>query len=329
MTYIFRIIIILICAIGPASGIYAQSNYELSDLRDEMLKAFNNGEYDEAIVTGIKIIEIDPHNDEAYAICGLSYGCINIYPLAIEYMSRAVELSPSVGTYVNLATIHSELGHDSISISMYEKIIDMDPTFFYAYNNRGGTYLQLHRYDEAKKDLEMALTLKPSSVHAHMNMGNLYRLQEKYDDALVYYKKTLELNPEYEDALYNIGIIKDKTGQADSANYFFNRAIDLYSRKIEKNHYDYNSILYRGRAYLKINEPQLAKADFENILSIYNDLVNQTTDSWAIIYKRGFIYFELEKYEDAKADFEKVLSLNPAHKDSAKKLSEIKEKETK
>jgi len=323
MNILFRILPVLVFLLFIPHKLSAQKDFEY--YRKVMNRAFDNKRYDDAIVAVYKLIEIKPDYTNAYSFGAVAYRYINIFPEAISFFKKAVELSPSVRTYGNLAIVYSELGYDSLSLNLYEKIIEIDPDYFFAYSNRGATYLQLYKLGEAMADIGTAIKLDSLSPHPYMNLGNLNRLQENYEDAIRYYNKVLELDAAFANALYCLGQVLDKQGKKKEAEEAFRKVIPMYSMKIKENHYDYSSLLNRAKTYAKLGEDKLASEDFKKALQMYNEIVVQNPDSWTMIGSRAECYFGLKDYDNARLDFEKVLSMRPEQRGAKERLTEIEQ----
>ena len=87
------------------------------------------------------------------------------------------------------------LGQFDQAIQLYSKIINRDPNFDGAYNNRGNAYKDKGEYDKAIADYNMAISLKPDYAEAYNNRGEAYNTRGEYDKAIADYDKAITLNP--------------------------------------------------------------------------------------------------------------------------------------
>jgi tetratricopeptide (TPR) repeat protein len=68
--------------------------------------------------------------------------------------------------------------HDR-AIGDYSEAIRLDPTYFYAYVNRGNAYYNLKNYVWAISDYNEAIRWDSKNAVAYNNHGNVYRAQGK------------------------------------------------------------------------------------------------------------------------------------------------------
>lgn len=67
-------------------------------------------------------------------------------------------------------------------------------------------------YELVMRDYERVLELDPGFIYAWYNRGNIRCLQRDYRNALVDYTKALEINPDFADAWYNRGLTHIRLG---------------------------------------------------------------------------------------------------------------------
>ena len=62
--------------------------------------------------------------------------------------------------------------HDAIKI--FEKIIKMQPNFYFAYYNMGNVLKDLSRLDEAKTYYQKCIKINPSYIEANIGLGKIF-----------------------------------------------------------------------------------------------------------------------------------------------------------
>ncbi|MGB3459922.1 MAG: tetratricopeptide repeat protein [Halobacteriota archaeon] len=95
-------------------------------------------------------------------------------------------------------------------IEDYNKTIELDPNYAYAYYNRGNAYSDLMQYERAIEDYNKTIELDPNYTHAYNNRGNAYYYLMQYERAIEDYNKTIELDPNYAYAYNNRGLARSK-----------------------------------------------------------------------------------------------------------------------
>lgn len=110
------------------------------------------------------------------------------------------------------------------AIQDYDKVIERDPNFDNAYNNRGNAYYYLGKYKRAIQDFDEAIECESDFAEAYGNRGAAHYYLKNYEQALADLNKSIEL-----------GLLGKDLGKV------------LY---------------YRGRCYQKLGDKGKAQADF-------------------------------------------------------------------
>jgi tetratricopeptide (TPR) repeat protein len=106
----------------------------------------------------------------------------------------------------------------------------------------------------------MAVQISPSDALVMVDI-NLMLYENNLDWARDYYDRILAKNPRDVFALHGFA-------DACRANRDFIHAVDLYTRALTVNSREPRLYLGRGKSYLELNEPEKAKADFEQIREV-------------------------------------------------------------
>jgi tetratricopeptide (TPR) repeat protein len=124
---------------------------------------------------------------------------------SLLYFQKAIIITRQIEQYGN-SSEGTTIGHSSFEseksktrdkwlevISNYSKSIQIDPTFYIAYYNRGNVKSVIHDFDGALKDYETALRLNPDFSVAHFNYGFLLYYLNKKQEACVEFSRAGEL----------------------------------------------------------------------------------------------------------------------------------------
>lgn len=90
-----------------------------------------------------------------------------------------------------------------LALEEYNKVIEIDPLFAQAYNNRGVVLAQQGRREEALQDFSRAVDLNPNDPQAFFNRGQTLAKEEKLHEAVNDLSRAIVLKPEYGKA-YNL-----------------------------------------------------------------------------------------------------------------------------
>lgn len=212
-------------------------------------------DYDCALNSYNKAIELNPQYVDAYYSRGVVYDDKGGYDQAISDYTKAIELNPQYAeAYYNRGFAYDNKGDHEQAIRDYSKVIELKPQIVAAYINRGAAYAQKGDYDQAISDYNKAIQSNPQHAGAYYNRGCTYDDKGDYDQAIRDYTKAIELNPRYSDAYVNRGVVYD-----NKSNY--RQAIKDYTKAIELNPMDAVAYENRGIDYERIGDNKKAKAD--------------------------------------------------------------------
>ncbi|MDP8566890.1 tetratricopeptide repeat protein [Methylophilus aquaticus] len=236
----------------------------------------------------------------------------------------------------NLAMIEFQLGQFLMGLEYIEKSIDIDPTQFSAYGNRGAALFALNRFEEAfsdynqaislnknyaeayynraiinekfgnladaLKDYDQAVALKPNYANAYNNRGNLLKELRRYDQAILSYAHALKSNPRHAEAYFNRGVILKELKKYPEAISDFDQAISLKSNYVDA----YNNC---GNALIELRK-------FEDALSYFQKAIQLNPD-YAYAYNgQGNVLMELKRFDEALLSYEKAIALNTNSSDA-------------
>ncbi len=154
------------------------------------------------------------------------YAAINNkkYIEAIDYYSKAIEISPFVAShYYHRGLAWYRKGNKDRAIEDFDKVIILDPSWHSAYIYRGLCRMKGGEYKEALSDYKRALKMKPKDPSVHNNLAWLYATaqDEKFRDkakALEHAKKAAELSKERDaeilDTLARVYFVDGKVKEA-------------------------------------------------------------------------------------------------------------------
>lgn len=159
------------------------------------------GNYDKALETANKSIEMDPEYYNGYMRQGYAYKKQGKYTDGIKSYSKALNL------------IKGDTGDD----------------LAYIYFNLGVCQYSLYKYDEAIENLKTCLEKKSNFAEAYWYLGDAYYYKPDYPNSIKYYTLTLNYYQTDNQSLANIYRWRGKSYRADKQ---FQKAIDDYLKSI-------------------------------------------------------------------------------------------------
>jgi Flp pilus assembly protein TadD len=128
----------------------------------------------------------------------------NFTAKAVEYLDRAIELSPRSADLYNLRGIAYSKGGDAARADAdFKRVTELSPKAAEAHMNRGVDLLRQGLFDRAIEAQKLAIAISPKLATAHSNLGTAYQRKGDLDAAIESYSRALELRANYPIAFSN------------------------------------------------------------------------------------------------------------------------------
>ena len=217
---------------------------------------------------------------------------------AIKAYSDVIELNPHYSAaYNNRGVIYAHRDEYDLAIRDFSTALELNPNDFFAYNNRGNAYNDIGQVDKAIEDFNKAIYLKADYTNAFNNRGNAYVKKYDFDQAIKDFNTAIQLDPGFAGAYNSRGTAYHEKGDIQKAIGDFNKAI-----KLEKNYV--SPYINRGRAHGRKGEIAEAIADFNKVIELEPDYAEA-------YYDRGVAYGKKRDFDLAIVDYTKAIQLNP------------------
>ena len=82
------------------------------------------------------------------------------------------------------------------AVKIFGKIIEIQPNFYFAYNNMGNVLKDLCRLDEAKIYYQKCIKINPEYIDAYIGLGKTFLDYNKLEESAAAFKQALKLKPE-------------------------------------------------------------------------------------------------------------------------------------
>lgn len=228
---------------------------------DKGVKFFDSKNYDKAIVFFTTSIADDSTHPEVYHLRGKAYIQNKRYEDAIQDFSRAIKLKGNEeNILLDRAAAYVYSDELRRAVRDYGRILKVNPENSKASYGRGLVYVKQKNYEEALKDFQSTVDSDPAYLNAYLQMGLLYSGDDKNDKAVECFTKALNIRKR-DDLYYERALANYSLGQFDSALSDMSAAIGMNSKRKEY----YND---RGYIYLKLNNTEKARADFQKALKL-------------------------------------------------------------
>ena len=236
----------------------------------------------------VQAIEIDPTYALAYAgLADAYYRLSNVYAPTREAMPKARAAAMKALEIDNTSSeAHAALGIIKMFYEWdwsgaeeeFKKAIKSNHNNAIAHQRFGLYFNLLGRFDEAKRELDLAMLIDPLSPHSYWSLTLTYFLTCEYEKAVEEVQKALEMERDYKPALYLLGRTYERCGQMDQAIEVFKKIFALS-----------NSPMFLGalgRAYAGGGQHELAR----NVLQELKELSKRC---YVSAYNQAIIHLAL------------------------------------
>lgn len=163
------------------------------------------------------------------------------------------------------------------------------------HNNLAAAYLAEKRFDEARRELSIALNLNPLYTDAHINLGHIFAHEENWRDARREFDQGLLLGSRKAESFFNAGLARTYLDQTEEAAGFFKEAARMKPH-IAKYH------LELGNAYRSLKRYDEALTQYRAALGVQPDHIEAHNNM-------GVLFWNLKQYNLAEQAFQKTAAL--------------------
>ena len=165
----------------------ASSYYELGVLYKE------NENFDDAISSFKKTIELNPKHSTAFYELGIIYGQQKNYDEAIKNYTESLRVKENSEAYQSLGVCYLKKGMLKEAYRNLVKAMLMNPNKYSVYNNLGAVLERSQNYDGAAHALEIGVKLNPKNIIGFYNLGLVLDKKGDFENAVKNYEKAVEL----------------------------------------------------------------------------------------------------------------------------------------
>lgn len=249
----------------------------------------------------VQAIEIDPTYALAYAgLADAYYRLSNVYAPTREAMPKAkAAAEKALEIDDTLSEAHAAMGIIKLCYEWdwlgaeeeFNRAIESNHNNAIAHQRYGLYFNLLGRFEEARRELELAMLIDPLSPHSYWSFTLTFFLTRQYEKAIEEVQKTLELEHDYKPALYLLGRVYEQRGQLDQAIEIFKRILALSNAPM--------FLGALGHAYALSGKHRQARKALE-------DLQEQAKQHYVSAYSQAIIHLALGEKDQAFLCLEKA-----------------------
>lgn len=208
----------------PASAITValtglEADPEFAPLHGILAVAYANiGRFQEGLIRGELATRLDPMDATVHRAYSIPLIYVGRSSDAIEQLERAVAINPNLtAPYFELAAQYRAIDFPEMAVSIYWRIIDIDPENERAYLRLCETYSSVGQFRQAQGFCETALEFNPNYGSAYRELGRMQYNRRNYEGAIESFETCVSLGTEDIECYYLRGLAHYFLAQCDAA----------------------------------------------------------------------------------------------------------------
>ena len=223
------------------------------------------------------------------------------YAQGLVYLMR--ETSSDVEYIKNISNL------SNAAIQEFVKAVDLDSTYYQAYNAMGVATLKLGNKKDAQDLFNTAIKNNPQFAPAYDNLGNVAMLDGDLDQAEKYYLLSLKYNSHNPTSMYHMGQVEARRGDYTKALTWLNHSLHINPNSSPA----WN---LQGELYLKQGNQPAAINSFKKAIHV------KPENSRPYINLAG-VYERRADHEFAMEELKTAIILNPNYKEGIYRVANM------
>ena len=213
-------------------------------------------DYENAITSSEKLLDIKPDLHEAWVARGVALSALGRKEEAVQSYDKALDINPDYHAWCARGIALSDLGRKEEAIQSFDKAVDIKPDYHEAWYNRGVVLSALGRKEETIQSYDKAVDIKPDLHEAWYNRGRALSALGRKEEAIQSFDRSLQIQPDYANAYYNKACCYGLQEKIDLAIETLQQAITLDSdcQEMAKTDSDFDRIRKDDRFRALIGE---------------------------------------------------------------------------
>jgi Flp pilus assembly protein TadD len=229
------------------------------------------------------------------SIIGLEKIAAHDYKAAVKMFESIKD--KDIEVYFEEAAALHNLGKCNKAIAALDKVIELDPQFAVAHNDKGVELFILGKREEAIAEFDKAIEVDPNYAEAYSDKALVLDVLDKYNEAIVALDKAIELDPKNEFLYMNKSNTLGRHGKFAEATALCNKAIALDPKL--------------AAAYANKGNALTGLHRYNEALAAYNKAIEFAPKFAVAYYNKGNALHELGREAEAQAALQKAFELNP------------------
>jgi tetratricopeptide (TPR) repeat protein len=146
------------------------------------------------------------------------------------------------------------------ALSMYDQAINVNPYYWYNYNQLGAAYLRVGENDKALEAFRRVTEIEPEISNGYLNLGIVYYQQGKWNECISAFQKAIARQPSFR-AYSNLGVAHFYSGR-------YREAADMFEKAVAMNPNEHITVGNLADAYRWLGEGEKAAATYDRAIAL-------------------------------------------------------------
>ncbi len=204
------------------------------------LSFFNQGDYYQAVQYLQRAVKLSPKTWHYLINLGIAFAAQTHYDKAIQCFKKSIQIQPTAESYLAWGTALYKQKKLKLAINYYQKALQLDAQNSEIHFNLASVLEKLNQPEIAITHYQKALTVVPQ-VKIHINMGIAFQRLGDHLQALTCFQAALELSPASADAAFSLGLLQLLMGNYIEGWPNYERRLlkqDFFKRTLKKPRWD-------------------------------------------------------------------------------------------
>ena len=263
----------------------------------------NEGDYPQAIALLEDHLQREPDEDEArallawlYAVTGNRERAVETYRSLLRRRSDDADLHNSLGALLFKERELEEAKHE------LETAVSLDPSLVMAHYNLGLLKFEEGELEGAVRSLHRAIELDPSKSHYHFSLARAYRASYRFAEAADSFRAGLTLSPPPDvdrTARLELALTLKHDGRLNDSETELRALLSAHPA-------DGEALFQLGRLYL-------AMSRYPDAEEAFRKLTRESPANPPAHFMLGLVSYREDALDQALASFRRLLELSPGH----------------
>ncbi len=188
------------------------------------------------------------------------------------------------------------------ALSVYEKVVELDPQNWKAHHLLGDACLNLEQYEKAIESYQNCLELNPDFTWAYHNLGITFAKLESWDEVCQCYDKVAQIDAQFwklNQSMLPLEMGKSflKKGQIDQAVSWHYKSLELQPEN--------------WRLYHQLGDIFLGLEQWKEAIKNYRKCLELNPDYTWSYHNLGLTLTKMERWEEALSNYARIDELDP------------------